>query len=250
MEFFKKLFITFRTLITYPLWAVISLFFLLLTFPLVLLPDSYRYDNRLFFRITSFWNWLLFRVAGIRVVVKGRNRLPVYPEQPRVFVMNHASALDIFVVEQVLQGYPRVWMSKMAYKHVPLFATLLRRMHVLVDVSSVRAAARALAKMVSLGRNKKRHVLIFPEGGRFTDGKIRRFYGGFVVLARKLDRPVVPIYIRNAHHILNPTGYLIDNAVPLEIEVGPAFELQPNETDAAFSDRVRAWFCEKADAPR
>jgi 1-acyl-sn-glycerol-3-phosphate acyltransferase len=138
----------------------------------------------------------------------------------------------------------------MSYKNIPVFSTILRRMHVLVDITSMRAAARSLAKMVNLARNKKRHVLIFPEGGRFTDGKIRSFFGGFVILARKLKRPVVPIYIRNAHHILNPTGYMIDNTVPLEIEVGPAFELQADETDAAFSERVRAWFCEKADAGR
>lgn len=247
MKFLVKTYLIFRSLITYLLWSVISIFFMILLFPLVWLPASVRYDNRLFYWISSLWNRALFLVAGIYVKVVNSERIPLYPQQPSVFVMNHASSLDIFVIEMLLREYPRIWISKMAYKYIPLFSTLLQRMHVLVDIASPRSAARSLAKMVGLARNEKRHTLIFPEGGRFTDGKIRPFFGGFVVLARKLNRPVVPAYIRNASTVLNPKGYLINNLVPLEVEVGTMFEIEKDETDEMFSARVRDWFCQQAE---
>ena len=242
-----KFFPVVRSCISYLFWAPISLIVILLVYPMAFLPASIRHDNRLYFWLTSRWNWLLFKTAGVSLRVQNREALPRYPERPSIIVANHASAFDIFVIEELLGGYPRVWMSKDAYVKIPFFGTLLRRMHVPLSYGSVYHGARALGRFRRLVQGGTRHACIFPEGGRFTDGSIHPFLGGFAVLARKLQRPVVPVYIKDAYKVMQPNSIVIDNSHPLEVVVGPAFTLGADENNEAFSERVRAWFMVQND---
>lgn len=236
-----KLFLLLRTLLTWLLLAPVCLFFGLLIFPLVFLPASVRYDNRFYYFLSSLWTRVCLFLAGIRIEVTGES----LPKQPCVIAMNHASALDILVVERLLGSAPRIWLSRVAYRRIPILGSIMKRMQVVVDLTSSRAAVRGLATLIGLVRNRNRHALIFPEGGRHTDDKIHSFFRGFAVLARKLGRPVRVIYIANAHRVLDPTGYLIDTGHTITLRVGPSFEIG-DETDEQFVARVRDWFVQQA----
>lgn len=213
-----------RILITYPLMLAVSLTGASMCFVLSLLPAAVRYDLRVYHAITSWWSWLVFKAGGISVITTYEDgQLPLYPNDPSIIVANHASALDIPLVEMVMGSYPRLWLSKHIYRKTPILGWLLHRMHVMVNVDSPRDAARALAKIRNMARDKARHVLLFPEGARFTDGKIHDFFAGFSVLADKLQRPVRPIFIRNAGKVLAKEGFLINTTHPIELTVGPPF---------------------------
>lgn len=229
-----------RTLLTWLLLTPVCLFFGVLALPLVFLPASVRYDNRLYYVLSSLWTSTCLLLAGIRVVVTGES----LPTQPSVIAMNHTSALDILVVERLLGSAPRIWLSRMAYRRVPILGSIMKRMQVVVDLTSSRAAVRGLATLMSLVRNKNRHALIFPEGSRHTDGQIHSFFRGFAVLARKLGRPVRVVYIAHANRVLDPSGYLVDNRHAIELRVGPSFVIG-DETDEQFVARVRDWFVQQ-----
>lgn len=239
-----RFFLALRTVVTWSVLALVNLFFGLLAVPLVFLPASVRYDNRLYYFLSSWWSRICLWIGGVRVTVTGAEALPT---EPCVIAMNHASALDILVIERLLGSFPRVWLSRMAYRRVPVLGSIMKRMHVVIDLRSSRAAVRGLARLISLVRDQHRHALIFPEGGRHTDGKIHEFFRGFAVLARKLDRPVQAIYIANAHRVLDPTGYLIDNRHSINIVVGPQFVIG-EQTDEEFIAQVRDWFVQHATA--
>ncbi|MGD1997607.1 MAG: lysophospholipid acyltransferase family protein [Candidatus Dependentiae bacterium] len=232
-----------RRLITYPLMVAVSLVGAALCLLLSLLPASIRYDLRLYHRITSCWSWLAFKVCFIRAAITYEEPLPLYPDDPSIIVANHASALDIPLIEMLLGSYPRMWLSKHIYRRTPILGWLLHRMHVMVNVDSARDAARALARIRRMARDKARHVLLFPEGARFTDGQIHQFFAGFAVLAEKLRRPVRPVFIRNAGKVLAKEGFLINTAHPISLIVGPSFTRAPDESSEQFAGRVRAWFC-------
>jgi long-chain acyl-CoA synthetase len=44
-------------------------------------------------------------------------------------------------------------------------------------------------------------VLVYPEGGRTVTGKLRPFMSGIGILARDLNVPIVPIYIKGAWEV-------------------------------------------------
>lgn len=233
-----------RTLITYLCGSVMSVFFLVLVLPMILLPESMRYKNKLFFWLTSRWSKLWLYLAGISLAIRGDD-MP--QDEPVIFVMNHGSALDILLIEALLGAAPRIWLSKDEYRKMPLLNWILMRMHVMVDATSAMEGARALKMLQKKATLGKSHVLLFPEGGRYSDGEIHRFFKGFSLLADVLSRPVVPVYIDAAHKAYSKDSVLIQSAVPLLLDVGPSFVRAPNESHEHFVERVRDWFIGKTD---
>jgi 1-acyl-sn-glycerol-3-phosphate acyltransferase len=234
-----------KTIRTYVLWAATCVTFTLLCIPLTLLPLKKRH-NRVYFYLTGVWSKLLSFFAFLIVKVKGEENLPKYPENPAIFVMNHASALDIFLVEDLLGSYPHIWMSKHGYSKIPLFGILMKRMHVPVNRENPREAVRALFKTYELAKLSGAHILMFPEGTRYSDGKVHDFLPGFAVLAKKLNRPVIPVAIHGTNQIFPKDSFLVDSrATDVKLEVGQPLEYQKDESEQDFNKRVHGWFEQK-----
>jgi len=234
-----------RSLITYVLWAVICCVGLIVCVPCALLPRSIRYDNRIYFFCTMLWNYLLIRVAGVRFLVTGMDNMPVYPDNPSIFVMNHGSSLDIFFAEMLVGSYPHIWMSKREYGRIPLFNILLRQMNVLVQRDNPYQAAKALTRMYTILREGSRHGLLFPEGRRYADGNIHPFHNGFAVLSHKLSRPVIPILLLGTEKILPAKRWLINTLEkPIKVIIGAPMNPEKGQSIKAFCDKVRTWFVE------
>lgn len=186
-----------------------------------------------------FWSFLI-------VKIRGEESLPKFPEKPAIFVMNHTSALDIFLIEELLGTYPHIWMSKHEYSKIPFFGILMRRMHVPVNRENPREAVKALIKTYELAKLSGAHILMFPEGTRYSDGKVHDFLPGFAVLAKKLNRPVIPVAIHETHKIFPKDSFLIDpRAADIKIEVGQPLSLQVNESEKEFVKRVQEWFIQR-----
>lgn len=200
------------------------------------LPASWRYDLHIYFLFSNWGCRLLLWVLGVRVTVSGE---PLSGE-PAIIVANHASALDIILLEALVGAYPHVWLSRV-FK-VPVLGFLLSRMHVMVNAEAPREAAQSLVRLTRLVRGKERHAIIFPEGARFDDGQIHPFFAGFALLAEKIDRPVRLVYIKNAHKVLARGSFLINTTSPITVLVGPLWRRSADETPEMFIARVRAWF--------
>lgn len=234
-----------KTIRTYIFWSIICITFTLLCIPITFLPQEKR-RSRVYFFLTYIWGKMLVFWSFLVVKTSGEDLLPNFPEIPAIFVMNHASALDIFLVEELLGTYPHIWMSKHEYSKIPVFGILMRRMHVSVKRENPREAIRALIKTCELAKLSGAHVLMFPEGTRYNDGKVHDFLPGFAVLAKKLNRPVIPVAIHETHKIFPKDSFLIDpRAADIKIEVGQPLRLQENEAEKEFVKRVQAWFVQR-----
>jgi 1-acyl-sn-glycerol-3-phosphate acyltransferase len=93
-------------------------------------------------------------------------------------------------------------------------------------------------------QGKNRHVLLFPEGGRYTDNTIHHFFAGFAMLAAETGRPVVPVLLYNVNKVFPPKSFLI-HPNPITIIIGKPFIFTENETEEQFITRVRDWFVEQ-----
>jgi len=66
-------------------------------------------------------------------------------------------------------------------------------------------------------------LILYPEGTRSLDGKMRGFKTGAGLFARELGVPVVPAYIEGTHRIL-PKGYSVPRSCPLTVRFGGPLE--------------------------
>jgi 1-acyl-sn-glycerol-3-phosphate acyltransferase len=179
----------------------------------------------------------------VYVKKRGEENLPKYPDSPAIIVANHTSSIDIFLLESLIGTYPHIWISKSEYLSIPLFSILLKRMHIPVKRESSVDAGRALVKAYKQAQGISSHILMFPEGRRYQDGKVHEFNPGFALLAKKLQRPVIPIAITGLHKIFPKGTFLINyHAARPTLTIGKPITMQDDESTEQFSKRVHDWF--------
>lgn len=207
-----------------------------------LLPARWRYDNC----ICLFFSNLIYRamVYGSCVPIKIRGTEHI-PDGPVIYAANHQSSLDIPIVGIIVNYKPHIWFFKHEFAKLPLIGWIPARLSVAVDRTTPRRALKTLSEGIDLLEDKNRSLVIFPEGGRYIDGKIHDFLWGFAIIAKKIKRPVVPIYIDQAYKVYPPGSILVHYA-PIHVVVGKAFEFKPGESDESFIQRVHSWFVEQA----
>lgn len=234
------------TRLFFTVWVrfLFALVFLLSCLPIFvfvfLVPQRYRY-NRLYF----FASYVLYKVilwaSCVPYHVHGKQHIP---KEPAIFVANHSSSLDIPIMGSLCGTHAHIWLAMAWLTNFIFFRYFLPRVAVLVDMSSPQKGGRSLIKTMQLMQQHAMHVIIFPEGGRFTDGTVHEFYGGFAVLAKRMRVPVVPVRIQNVEKVYPPDTFLMQR-LPVRVHVGEAMRINHDETEIEFKDRVYAWFLQQ-----
>lgn len=163
-----------------------------------------------------YWGRILCRLAGVRVRVEGVDQLD--PHKTYIFAGNHCSQYDIFA----FQGYfPHDfrWIAKKELFRIPLFGQAMHRVgYIPIDRSHGRQALKSLdeaARRIACGSS----VLIFPEGTRSSDGVLREFKAGAVLLAIKAGVEIVPLGINGSHRVL-AKGALLPRPGEIVLRIG------------------------------
>lgn len=172
---------------------------MLVVHPLVLLVDKSR---RKFHHLTGkIWASLtLFPFC--KVDIEGLENLPPI-NMPAVYVANHQSYLDIYVL--MLLGRSFKFISKTSIFLIPvigwsMFLTGHIPLHRMDNKSQMECLRRCL-NVLKQGAS----VLFFPEGTRTKDGKMSAFKKGAFSVAVKARVPVVPIVLIGTGDIM-PNG--------------------------------------------
>lgn len=132
-----------------------------------------------------------FRAVHPIVRVKGRENIPA---GAAMLCCNHSSFSDpIWVIAfGSFDELPRT-MAKKELLQIPIFGGFLRKIGAFPvdregrDVAAIQTAMRAL--------RSGSKVLIFPEGTRIRGGKTAEPHDGAVVIASRMNVPIVPIYL-------------------------------------------------------
>jgi 1-acyl-sn-glycerol-3-phosphate acyltransferase len=231
-----------RTLVTYILFVLLLLVFFIPCLIIIFLPERWRYDNKFFFWMADIIYkvtlWLIF----VPLEVVGKENIT---KTPAIIAANHQSALDIPLVGALLGGYPHLWMAWSALTKYWI-GPVISRMAVLVDTSGPMAAMKSLLKAIEMFKDKDRHVIIFPEGSRSAGNQVADFFAGFVILAKKTGRPVIPVLILNAYEVYPPGAFFI-NWVPMKVVVGKPILYANFGSDDEFKNFVRNWFVDNVN---
>lgn len=237
--------VTFRsvvlTLASRLLLLLILAIFALPAFILIfVVPQRYRYNVAFFTMLNLFFKAV---VACTFVPVKIYGDRTVFAN-PSVVIANHSSSLDIPFVGSLLNGYPNVWLAMQWLTQFWTFKFILPRVAMIVDLASPQKSARSLIKIIRMVQEHHMHVVLFPEGGRFTDGSVHDFYTGFVMLAKRTGYPVVPVKLINMHKVCPPDTFWL-SYYPVFIVIGKPMYQATDESDEQFKQRVHRWYTEQ-----
>lgn len=147
----------------------------------------------------QFWKnaVLLLGLTAFRMKVEGRGHEP--PAGPLIVAGNHASAIDPPLVGCVLRRRA-AYMAKQELFSIPVLGAWLRS----VGVFPVnRGAPDRRAIRHSLQVLEQGNVLVmFPEGTRSEDGRLRDPEPGAALIALRTGAPVLPVAVVGSHKIL------------------------------------------------
>lgn len=203
-----------------------------------LLCSLFDRGGRMQHRLARAWSWLIMKTIFSPVRVTGGEHLG--GSAPRVYAVNHASALDIpilyvqlpfqfrIVFKSELLSYPFVgWHLKRSGQ------VCINQQNPSASIGAIKSALKSLKSGVPL--------VIFPEGGRCRDGQLQPFLPGAFFLAIKAQAEIVPVALVGTFDLLPMNTYHI-KCQPLEMRVGEPIStagLSLRDTEAV-SLRVRA----------
>jgi 1-acyl-sn-glycerol-3-phosphate acyltransferase len=148
-------------------------------------------------RCARAWAWLLLRTTGVRITVRGIEKLD--RQRSYVFASNHQSIYDIPIVFASIPLQLRI-VAKASLGNFPFLGWHLRRTgHLLIDRRNPGAGVvKKMARLVGGARS----LIVFPEGTRSVDGSVARFKGGSFLVAIDAGLPVVPVSVAGSRHVM------------------------------------------------
>lgn len=201
------------------------------------LPERWRF-NRVYYWCCDIMFKISIYATLVPVEIEGKENIP---HEPCIFAANHQSSFDIPLLGSLVDGHPHIWLFLQKYARVPIFGFVARRMNVVVDITGFRKAMMSITQGIRRVKGKDRHLMIFPEGGRILDDQVRDFFYGFAVIAKEVQRPVIPVMLINVGRVYPPGSFLV-HYYPIKIIVGKPFFLQEHESLDDFVKRVHGWF--------
>lgn len=163
----------------------------------------FRKTDKIFSFIAYYWSKAVFIATGIKVRTIGLEKIDL--SKAYVFVSNHASLFDIIAVVVGISRHIR-FVAKKEIAKIPIFGWAVSGPNIMVDRKSGLDGARSLekaAKRVAEGVS----FILFAEGTRSRDGRLKPFKRGAFSLAIESGVPLVPLTILGSYDIM-PKGSL------------------------------------------
>ena len=156
------------------------------------------------------------KVAGIELVIKNKEHL--WSNRPAVFLFNHQSNVDFFIVAKLVRQNA-VAIAKKELEKSPVGPLFKLGGVIFIDREDREKAINAMQPAVD-GLRKGISVVIAPEGTRSYDYTLGEFKKGAFHLAMQASVPLIPIVIKNAHDVM-PRGAAILKPSVVEVKILP-----------------------------
>ena len=223
-------------------WLVV--FTLVLFIPIVTAALAGR-TGKVAFILMQTWAWLVLKVCGVRVAVRGRENAT--PGQRYVILSNHQSHFDIPALVTSL-GVPYRWVIKQELRGIPLFGhALAASRNIFIDRSDGTRAMETIQRGVTQ-LPEGTGVLFFPEGTRSWTDEMLPFKKGAFIAARDSGLPILPVTVNGSRRLL-PKGSAVFHSGTIEViihspipsaesETGPLDELMEHTRRVIASART------------
>lgn len=214
----------------YAYFCVMTLLFwslLLVVTPVVLLVDPQR--RRLLNRLTATWGYSLVAGAPMwSVDWRGRERVGA---GPYIVVANHQSFADIPVILGL--RHPFKFISKASIFDVPVIGWGMK-LNEYIPIK--RGDPESVIQMMALCKShidRGNSLLLFPEGTRSRDGRLRTFKQGAFRLAMESGVQILPVVMDQTGEVIPTSGLWIRSKWGTTVPVRVLEPIDPKEYDNA-----------------
>lgn len=217
----KSLFPIYQWCIAMPILLVATILTALLTILLCLLGMSRKGG----YYPAHIWSKLWCIILFVKVEVSGRENID--KNTSFVFVSNHQSAFDIFLIYGYL-NHNFKWMMKKSLEKIPFVGIACRiSKHIMVDRSSASAIQQTMQRAQSILQHGM-SLVVFPEGSRTPDGKLKQFKRGAFSLAADFNLPIVPMTIEGAYQVMSKSTFRVTPG-KIRLTIHKPFSIEPAE---------------------
>jgi len=158
-------------------------------------------------KLFTFYVRFVNRLFGVKLHVSGLDKIP---EGPVIYIANHRSNMDPFVMEEVLYKKDMIFVAKKSLFNIPFFGRIINwigfqriNSNFLVERSPSEVMQDkkhdliAIKNCIELINNQKVCVSIYPEAMRnFQDKVLLEFKHGVFHIARKTGVPIVVMSLK------------------------------------------------------
>ncbi len=193
--------------------------------------------------IARIWARGILYVSRIRVRVKGLNQID--SSKSYVYMSNHQSNFDIPVLLAHLPVQFR-WLAKAELFKIPLFGRAMQGAgYVKIDRFNQESAFQSIKEAAAKMKDGV-SVMIFPEGTRSRDGRIRPFKKGGFIMAVDAGVPIVPIVLQGTWSIMEKSSLQINTGdVVMNLEKPIATTNYSRQNKDELIEAVRRVICER-----
>jgi len=190
---------------------------------------------------------ILSSLTGTKIMIHGQENLPAHDKQC-IFVSNHASYLDVYVLTAVL-GRPLSFIAKAELKTKTIIYILLKRIGTLFVERFDQRQGIEDARVITEKGGGGRSLFFFPEGTFMRMPGLLPFRMGAFTSAVRLGIPVIPVAVRGTRSILRAGSWYprhgsiaVTVGSPIYPETSPAPQKQDSWAAAlSLRDKTRQW---------
>jgi 1-acyl-sn-glycerol-3-phosphate acyltransferase len=174
----------------------------------------------------NFWLVAVCYLLGNRVTFTNNQTLPT--DRPIIFLSNHQSMYDIPPIIWFLRKHHAKFISKIELtKGIPSISYNLRKGGgANIDRKDTKQSIMEIVKLANRMKEKNWSAVIFPEGTRAKDGKIKSFQvGGVATILKKCPNALmVPLAIDNSWRMVQYGFYPLSAFEHITLTVLPPIE--------------------------
>jgi 1-acyl-sn-glycerol-3-phosphate acyltransferase len=232
-------------------WAFLVLSsFALFPFAVLLWTVTAPFDRRLVLlhRFTCFWaslyTWLN---PAWRVRIEGREKID--RNTAYVMVANHQSLLDILVLFRLFVHFK--WVSKIENFRVIIIGWNMSLNRYIKLRRGDRESAEKMMNECERTIAEGSSIMMFPEGTRSIDGRLRDFKHGAFTLALRCKAPILPIIVEGTSRDLPKRGYVLQGRHQIRVRILDAIPYTSfaNHTVETLTKAVRDHFVSILEPP-
>ena len=162
--------------------------------------------------LLGFWARSVFPIIGKKLHIRGKEN--IRRDGKYILIANHTSLFDIMAIMSI---YPNVsWLGHKRLLKVPLFGKVLKMTgYVPMKKTSIKSTRQMIDQLIQ--KSGFHSIAMFPEGTRTVDGKINKFYRGFIHLLKASDIEILPVTLKGFYMFKPKTRFYIKFNSKIEV---------------------------------
>jgi len=160
-----------------------------------------------------------------------------------VLAANHQSLLDPWLVG-LTQLRRAAYLARDSLFRVPVLGWLIRQYDSVPVVRETTAARQSLEVCIKV-LERKRALVLFPEGTRSADGRLQTLKRGISLVVRRSGATVVPILVRGSHRLW-PRKQKLPRFGQVKLYFGNAIVPDGSQSSDALVERLEGSYRELA----